>query len=142
MVRLGWTRRGLLLLTEAVDDAEVDAEIALEGATGGAGEGGADEGRENAESEVRVEVDVAGKVDNERWAGGVLPEAGLDVGETLGGSGEVADADATERFGTERVAQMPVEAVADAAGEGVLIDLRIRVLGVELIAERLAVTGL
>src|SRR5215467_5975341 len=106
MVRLGWTRRGLLLLTEAVDDAEVDAEIALEGATGGAGEGGADEGRENAEGEIRVEVDVSGEVDDEGWAGGVLPEAGLDVSETLRGSGEVADPDATERLGTQGVAQM------------------------------------
>src|ERR1700743_2385260 len=130
----------LLLAAEAVDAAEVDAEVVLERAAGGAGEGGAYVGRSNAEGEVRIEVDVAGEVDDEGWPCGVLPEAGLDGGETFGGSGGGLAADPAEGLRTQGVMQGGVEAVACASGEGVLVDLRVRSLsGVGCSAEGLCV---
>src|SRR6202012_956984 len=68
-------------------------------------------------------------------ADGVLPEAGLEVGESFRRAGEVAVGDAAESLGTEGEAKLGVETVAGAAGEGVLVDLRVGVVGDVLVAQ-------
>src|SRR5581483_7694898 len=74
-------------------------------------------------------------------ADGVLPEACLGIREALGAAGEVAVGDTASAFGAEGEAEPGVEAIADAAGEGVLVDLRVDRLGViACAAQRLGIT--